>query len=204
MVLGAVAVTVGLAGCAGGDGGNGGTPTDGGAGTPDEGTPTEMDGGTPTEADGATPTEADNTSPTEGETPTEDGTSEAVSVNVYSHEELGDILADSEDMVLYMFDSDTQGESASTCYDGCAQAWPPLVTSGEPTAGDGVTAELTTFEREDGEMQVAANGWPLYYFQNDESPGDANGQAVNDVWWVLDTEGNPVRSGGETETETGN
>jgi len=60
--------------------------------------------------------------------------------------------------------------------------------------GDGVSAELTTFEREDGSTQVAADGWPLYYFAPDEAPGDAKGQGVNDVWWVLAPDGTPVTS----------
>jgi len=59
-----------------------------------------------------------------------------------------------------------------------------------------VTAELTTYEREDGQTQVAANGWPLYYFANDETPGDTNGQGVGDVWWVLDPAGMPIREDG--------
>ena len=96
-------------------------------------------------------------------------------------------------MTLYMFDSDTNGEAASTCYDSCADAWPPLTVEGDPTAGDAVTAELDTFEREGGARQVAAGGWPLYYFASDEEPGDANGQGVNDVWWVLRPDGTPVK-----------
>ena len=94
---------------------------------------------------------------------------------------------------LYMFDSDTRGDPTSTCYDSCADAWPPLTVEGDPTAGDGVTAPLDTFEREDGTMQVSAGGWPLYYFASDETPGDLKGQGVNDVWWVLRPDGTPVK-----------
>lgn len=123
-------------------------------------------------------------------------------VQVSEHPEYGEILVDSEGMALYMFDSDTQGSGESTCTDGCLDAWPALTVEGEATAGDGVAAELTTFERENGDMQVAANGWPLYYFEQDSEPGDVEGQGANDVWWILDPAGEPIRPSGDEGTET--
>lgn len=61
-------------------------------------------------------------------------------------------------MTLYNFDVDTQGEPGSACYDDCADAWPALTVDDAPVAGADVTGDLTMFEREDGSMQVAANG----------------------------------------------
>jgi len=58
-------------------------------------------------------------------------------------------------------------------------------------------------EREGGEVQVAAAGWPLYYFADDGNPGDVAGQGVNDVRWVLAPDGSPIKSdasGGGNET----
>lgn len=105
---------------------------------------------------------------------------------------LGDVLTDSEGRTLYMFDPDQQGPS--TCYDQCAQAWPPLTVEGEPVAGEGVDASLLgVTERTDGAQQVTYNRWPLYYFARDAAAGDVNGQGVNGVWWVLDGAGQPVR-----------
>jgi len=118
---------------------------------------------------------------------------ESAAVQVDTHPAHGDILVDGAGRTLYMFDSDTQGNLASTCTDGCAEAWPPLTTAGTPQAGEGLTADLTTFEREDGTAQVAANGWPLYYFADDDEPGDATGQGVNEAWWVLGPDGAPKR-----------
>lgn len=114
-------------------------------------------------------------------------------VQTRSHTEHGDILVDAEGMTLYMFDQDTQGEAMSSCYDGCADAWPPLTSDTSPTMGESVTADLTTFERDDDTTQVAANGWPLYYYNSDEEPGDTMGQGANDVWWVIDPSGTPKR-----------
>jgi len=140
-----------------------------------------------------------------GETTTTGGTTMAGSatVQVYSHDSLGDILVDAEGMTLYMFEADTKGAGASTCNGSCAGAWPPLVAS-DPTAGDGVTAKLTTFERENGDAQVAANGWPLYGYAGDENPGDANGQGVDGFgaeWYVLAPDGTP-KEGDEMTTTT--
>lgn len=131
----------------------------------------------------------------------DDGGSGDATVRVRSHPEFGEILVGPDGMTLYSFDMDTQDVAESTCYDDCAEAWPPLTVEATPEAGADVAAELTTFEREDGAMQVAANGWPLYYFANDEEPGDASGQGVNDVWWVLGADGAPIRpdaGGGES------
>lgn len=106
--------------------------------------------------------------------------------------DLGDVLVDTAGMTLYMFDPDAQGDS--TCYDQCATAWPPLIVDGDATAGDGLDqALLGTTERTDGSVQVTYNNWPLYYWAQDAAPGDVTGQAVNDVWWVLDASGEPIR-----------
>ncbi len=118
---------------------------------------------------------------------------ETPAVQLREHDEYGDILVGPEELTVYMFDNDTQGEGASACHDDCAEAWPPLTVEDEPTAGEAVEADLTTFEREDGTTQVAANGWPLYHFAEDQAPGDANGQGVGDVWWVLQPDGTPIQ-----------
>lgn len=165
------AAVVGLAGCLDGD-----------------------DGGD----DGMTATDDGTSSPTESPTGTPGG---GATVQVRSHPEYGEILVGPNEMTLYMFDRDAQGEESSACTGGCENNWPPLSVDETPTAGDDVTAELATFQREDGGTQVTANGWPLYYYSGDESPGDANGQGVGEVWWVLDPAGEPVTSGG-TPTPT--
>lgn len=106
----------------------------------------------------------------------------------------GNILVDGEGLTLYLFTQDSDGESS--CYDQCAENWPPLTVEGDPTAGEDVTAELGTTERDDGSMQVTAAGNPLYYFVNDSEPGDANGQGVGDVWYVLTPDGTRKTSDG--------
>lgn len=114
------------------------------------------------------------------------GTSSGETVVATAESEFGTILVDGEGMVLYLFTQDTP--NVSTCFDGCLAAWPIL--EGEPTAGEGVDDSLLgSIERDDGTVQATYNEWPLYYFAQDVAPGDTTGQAVNDVWWVIDTEG---------------
>jgi predicted lipoprotein with Yx(FWY)xxD motif len=105
--------------------------------------------------------------------------------------DLGEVLVDAEGMTLYLFTQDSEGTSA--CVDGCAEAWPPLVADGEPTAGDGVDAALLgTIERADGTTQVTYAGHPLYTYAADEAPGDTVGQGVGDVWYAVDASGEAV------------
>jgi predicted lipoprotein with Yx(FWY)xxD motif len=114
---------------------------------------------------------------------------------------LGAFLADDQGRTLYLFTKDTKG--TSSCYDKCAQAWPPLTSASQLKAQDGVSTDLiSTTVRTDGSMQVTYNGWPLYYFAADKAPGDVNGQAVGNVWWVVSGEGNPIKPAALAITNT--
>jgi predicted lipoprotein with Yx(FWY)xxD motif len=99
----------------------------------------------------------------------------------------GKFLTDAEGMSLYLFEADS--ENTSACYDACAEAWPPLLTEGAPTADGQVdAAKLSTVERKDGSTQVTYGGWPLYYFAKDQAPGDIKGQDVEGFgaeWYLV-------------------
>ena len=109
-----------------------------------------------------------------------------VLVIAQDHVDHGSILTDRSGRIQYLYTPDERG--GSVCNGGCAMAWPPMLTAGVPTAGEGVSAEhLGTTIRDDGSTQVTYDGWPLYYFAFDNAPGDANGQASGDVWYVIPT-----------------
>ena len=93
-------------------------------------------------------------------------------------------LMDAKGMTLYTFAPDKGG--ASTCYNQCAQAWPPLTvgTGAQPNGGTGVSGILGTTQRTDGTLQVTYNGWPLYNFAQDTASGDAKGQGIRDIWFT--------------------
>lgn len=93
-------------------------------------------------------------------------------------------LVGPDGLTLYTFAHDDDGES--TCYDACAEEWPPLIVEqgSQPAVGEGVPGQVGTVAREDGSLQVTYNGWPLYYYHEDEQPGQANGQGEESVWFA--------------------
>jgi predicted lipoprotein with Yx(FWY)xxD motif len=115
----------------------------------------------------------------------------AATVNLGKNDKLGSFLVDDKGMTLYLFTKDTP--NTSVCYDKCATAWPPLLTTGAPVAGDGVdAAKFGTTTRKDGTTQVTYNGWPLYYYFKDKASGDVTGQTVGDVWYVVSPAGDQI------------
>ena len=111
---------------------------------------------------------------------------------------LGSTVVDGKGMTLYQFDPDKQS-GVSVCYDQCATAWPPLTVKSEAELlvfqGSGIdTKKLKVSPRKDGSLQVSFDGWPLYRWFQDKVPGDNSGQAVNQVWWVMDKDATVVRT----------
>ncbi|MET1042813.1 MAG: hypothetical protein ABWX59_01680 [Microbacteriaceae bacterium] len=104
--------------------------------------------------------------------------------------DLGEIVVDEDGRTLYLYDNDTAGLN-STCEDDCAETWPPVTSSDEPT-GEGIEGQLGLHTRPDGSDQVTINGLPLYHFAEDAEPGDANGQGVGGVWWVVAPDGEKI------------
>jgi predicted lipoprotein with Yx(FWY)xxD motif len=104
--------------------------------------------------------------------------------------EFGEMLFDSKGQAIYIFENDRKGESA--CYGDCAEAWPPVLTEGEPKAGDGVDASLLdTTDRRDGTTQVTYAGQPLYFYAH-ERPGEVKCHNVDlngGFWWVVGPNG---------------
>ena len=111
---------------------------------------------------------------------------------------LGPVLVDGQGIALYLFATDQRGQP-SRCYDICSVQWPPaLLPPGlsRPVAGPGVEADLlSSAPRTDGTVQITYNGWPLYFWPPDHTPGTATGQALTNAggrWYVVDPSGNAV------------
>jgi len=92
---------------------------------------------------------------------------------------LGKVLTDAKGMTLYTFDKDAPGKS--NCNGQCAEYWPPAAA----TASDKPVGDLTIIKRDDGSLQWADSGKPLYTFKNDAKPGDALGDKKNNVWHAV-------------------
>src|SRR3569623_2900968 len=88
-----------------------------------------------------------------------------------------EILTDSKGMTLYTWDKDTAG--TSTCYDKCAQAWPPLLVDASPAD----SGDFTLVARKDSDKKIVAyKGMPLYLWVKDTKPGDTTGDGVGGTW----------------------
>ncbi len=107
-------------------------------------------------------------------------TAKTVTVRV-AKSSLGSILVDSTGRTLYLFKADMGTKSA--CMGACAVAWPPLLATGKPIAGKGLTAsKLGTTTRSGGTRQVTYNGHPLYLFIKDTKPGRRHRPGPHGVW----------------------
>lgn len=94
----------------------------------------------------------------------------------------GKVLTDPAGMTLYTFDKDMAGESS--CYDACAEHWPPALAPADAQP----VGDLTLVKRKDGAMQWADDGKPLYTYVDDKKPGDVTGDGKNEVWHAVKEE----------------
>ena len=131
---------------------------------------------------------AETTEPDETTTTSPPPAGPAVSV---AGTELGDVLVDPDGLTLYIFTNDSEGQSV--CNDACAATWPPVAAN---VAIDGSldAAMFGSATRDDGSAQLTVNGQPLYTFSGDSAPGEVNGHGLNGVWFVVDSQGNPVEA----------
>ena len=89
----------------------------------------------------------------------------------------GGVLVDyAKKMTLYTFDKDPGDGSKSVCNGPCAANWPPFVAG----AGDKDVAGFTKVKRDDGALQWAYKGKPLYTYRAD-APGKA-ATGVGPAW----------------------
>lgn len=88
------------------------------------------------------------------------------------------ILTNVNGRTLYSLSAEKNGKFICTDA-GCRATWRPLVVL------DGVKPKgpvsLGTRTRPDGRLQVTYKGLPLYTFNGDVKPGEANGEGIKDV-----------------------
>ncbi len=113
-----------------------------------------------------------------------------------AHSPHGAYLVGPNGRALYLWVADSMNKSV--CSGACAQAWPPLTTTGSPGASGGaMSADLGTTTRSDGSKQVTYKGHPLYYYIGDTAPGQTNGQGSNHFgakWWLVTPAGAAITS----------
>jgi len=91
-------------------------------------------------------------------------------------------IVDSKGSSLYLFTKDVMGDSK--CTDGCLNSWPVFYQEKMSVSPGLAASDFGTITRDDGKKQTTYNGWPLYYFSGDASPGDIKGEGVNKIWFV--------------------
>jgi len=97
---------------------------------------------------------------------------------------VGTILVNAQGFTLYHMKTETA--SSIQCTGACEGVWPPLLAAGgSPKPGPGVTGTLGTTPRPGGAVQVTYGGQPLYTYSGDTSPGQANGQGIQGVWFAV-------------------
>jgi predicted lipoprotein with Yx(FWY)xxD motif len=115
----------------------------------------------------------------------------------------GTILASAGGYVLYYFTQDKRGSGVSTCTGNCASLWPPLTGTVQAPAGVALPGPLGMITRADGTKQVTINGYPIYLYEGDHAPGQANGNDMGGKWHVVKLSGSPSGSSAPTTSSGG-
>ncbi len=85
---------------------------------------------------------------------------------VVGDSQFGPVLFDAAGQAIYLFEP--EGSGVPQCYNECAAAWPPVLTTSAPRGGNGIAAELLgEVPRSDGTRQVSYGGRPLYYYAHE-------------------------------------
>lgn len=105
----------------------------------------------------------------------------------------GRMLYDRTGQPIYLFDKEATADPE--CYGACAEAWPPVLTKGEPRAVRGARqALLGTTTRRGGDLQVTYAGHPLYFYAHEGKYQVLchDVEEYGGVWLVVRPEGQPA------------
>jgi predicted lipoprotein with Yx(FWY)xxD motif len=97
----------------------------------------------------------------------------------------GTVLASGSGLTLYYDTADKRGSGKSACSGSCAITWPPLVAPVTAPAGVRMPGPLGTLTRTDGVRQVTINGYPIYTYSGDRSPGQVDGNGIARTWHAI-------------------
>ncbi|MGH8971441.1 MAG: COG4315 family predicted lipoprotein [Actinomycetes bacterium] len=107
--------------------------------------------------------------------------------------DFGTMLFDETGQAIYLFDKEKTDRAE--CYDACADAWPPVLTDGDPRgAGDVRSSLLGTTRRTDGSTQVTYGGHPLYFYAHEGRNQVLchNVSEFGGLWLVVTPSGEPA------------
>ena len=122
-------------------------------------------------------------------------TESTATVIIAADSKFGTILYDASGQPIYLFDAETS--STPECYGECAQAWPPVLTTGMPRGQGSVRSDLLgTTRRSDGATQVTYAGHPLYFYAHEGKYQVLchNVVGFGGTWLVVQPNGKPAAS----------
>jgi len=93
-------------------------------------------------------------------------------------------LVDDRGNTLYYFTVDET--DVSNCSGGCLDTWPPFSADLTVAPSTLDIDRIKTITGNNTEPQVSLNGRPLYFFNQDVTRGETNGQGVGGSWFILD------------------
>ena len=82
-----------------------------------------------------------------------------------SDSQYGNVLFSKGNRAIYYFDK--EAGRTPKCFGSCADAWPPVLTSGKPQAAGAVRQGLLGTTRRGSKKQVTYDGHPLYFYVDD-------------------------------------
>jgi predicted lipoprotein with Yx(FWY)xxD motif len=113
----------------------------------------------------------------------------------------GTVLASSQGMTLYYYSVDKPHSGMSACSGSCASTWPPLTGTVQAPGGVTLPGAIGSITRQGGVHQVTINGYPVYTYVGDKSPGQVTGNGMAGEWHVIKLAAGAAR-GGMMKTET--
>lgn len=121
-------------------------------------------------------------------------------LKVTSKGSLGNVISDGDGRTVYLFEADAAHKSR--CGGACLSIWPPVTTKGPPTLAGGLDkSKVTLIKLSGGLQQIAYNGHPLYYYQQDTDRDDTYGQDIDQFgapWYALTAAGNEAETKGKS------
>ncbi len=104
-------------------------------------------------------------------------------VMLESRTDLGTFLVDPRGMTLYYNNADTIGQSNQG--GSIISIWPIFNASSFIVPSTLQQSDFGTITRSDGQKQATYKGFPLYFYANDKVSGDATGNGLSGVWFVI-------------------
>jgi predicted lipoprotein with Yx(FWY)xxD motif len=109
----------------------------------------------------------------------------------------GKVLVDASGFTVFRFSKDPAKKNTCLTVSECSTTWPALTTSGQPTAGPGVSSSLlSTIKLSNGQRQVTYAGHPLYRYALASERGETAYMGVKQfggTWFAVSASGANVK-----------